>query len=45
MISPSEREMDVREAASSSKPWNYIFVQGEEEAVLAEAHIQFNRSS
>jgi hypothetical protein len=38
MISPSEREMDIREAASSSKPWNYIFVQGQEEAVLGGAH-------
>src|SRR5437763_14885674 len=41
MISPSEREMEVREATSSSKPWNYIFVQGEEEAVLWRSHSNF----
>jgi hypothetical protein len=29
--------MNAREAASSSKPWNYIFVQGEEEAILEAA--------
>jgi hypothetical protein len=44
MISPSEREMNAQEAASTSKPWNYIFVQGQEEAILRRQHSNLNRN-
>src|SRR3954464_9785685 len=45
MISPSEREMDIQEAASSFEAVELYLCSRSRRSGSAEAHIQFSRSS